>query len=328
MAESEFKNVSVQADRVVVSQPFDLLGGVIATALYVLILYALFEKGFPLRQIRTGFIIAFAITTAIWLWYMAGRRMTTVFDAAEGKVFRRNLFRTEKVLDFTALDGIVEVSHGAGYSGGSYFKIAPKANRFGKGYRLTRTYKGADTEFLYMRTVAIPAIEAMAGLEGRAVEAAAEVDLDSPGFYTKAGGHYVRRFWRRPLVFLCFGLALAAFGWSGANNWAIGTGLGIALVMLLLPVSKLVLDTDDKVISTYHMLGLRQKQRIPFADYLAVESTRTRINGIYTGTTLEMRFAGDHKNLPLATVYFTGSLGGLAAETEAILQGGGSDDDS
>lgn len=322
MAESGFKNVSVQADRVIVSRPFDVIGGGIATVLYVLFLYALFDDGFPLRRIETGYVIAFAVSTILWLWYMSGRRMTTIFDAAEGKVYRKNLFLTEKTLDFADLGGIVEVSHRADCSGGSYFKIATRANRFGKGYRLTKTYKGADTEFLYMRTAALPAIEAMAGLEGRTEEAKAEVDLNNPVFYSKNGGLYARRFWRRPLFFLCLGLVIVVVGWRQPNVWTMGIGAAIAVIMLALPVTKVVLDTDNQVIRTYALLGLRERRRIPFADYLAVESTRTSTNGIYSGTTLEMRFAGEHKNVPLATAYFTRSLTALAAETEAILQGG------
>lgn len=332
MAEPASKNVTRTQDTLTISQPFDVIGGVIATALYALILYALFDDGFPLRQVRTGYVIAFAITTAIWVWYMAGRRIVTVFDATAGKMYRKNLLRTVKALNFADIDGIVEVFQRADCTGGRYYKIAPKANPYGKGYRLTKTYPGGNIKFpdiaeLYdMRVAVIPAIEEMVGLKGRAE--AAEVDLDSTAFYSRVGRQYIRRFWRRPLVFLCFGLALAAFGWGEANNWAVVTGLGIAAAMLLLPVSKLVLDTDEQVVLTYNLLGLREQRRIPFADYLAVESTRNSTNGIYTGTALEMCFDGDHKNVPLATVYFTSSLAGVAAETEAIIRSARPRDDS
>lgn len=325
MPDHAFDSALVGDGRVVVLLPLRRLAAAVATLAYCGLLYVFVEDGFPVHNRAPAYWIAFAIVTAIWLWYMARLKTTTVFDAADGSVRRRNLLMPVKSFAFDEVAEIVEVRHEEGMYKGSYFKIAPKANRYGKGYRLTKTYSGADPELIAMRTVVVPAIQAMLRPAGAAAtEQTQATDLDTPRFYRRRGGKYARRFWRTSACFLAAGVAAAIFGIRDGNAWTTGFGIFLLVVPCVL-TTKIVLDTDARLVRVYSLFGLRERRSVPFSAYLAVEATRNSGNGIYVGTNLEMRFDGEYANVPLAMAFFTGSLAGLADETEAIVRAGGRD---
>lgn len=321
MPDGMFRNVSVRDGRVVVVSQLRLFAAAASTLLYCLILYGLGEDGFPVRRSLTAYWVTFLVATPVWLWYLAQQKATTVFNAAERLVRRRNLLWPMKALPFDDVDGITEVGHEEGGATGSYFRIALKGNRYGKGHLLTKAYSGADPELLYLRAVAIPAIQRMIHPEGEpTAEPDRGVDPGNPRFYSKIGGKYVRRFGRAIVFLLAAGGCIAALGLRDGNGWTVGLGASLAALSLMC-TAKIGLDTDTRLVRVYMAFGLWEQRTAPFSDYVAVEATRNSGGGIYRSTRLEMRFEGKHRNVPLAMVYFTGSLAPLADETDAIVRG-------
>ncbi|MCD8351153.1 MAG: hypothetical protein LUC93_11140 [Planctomycetaceae bacterium] len=314
MASSD-TSVVLEDRRAVVTRPFSILRALVATIPYGVVLGILHDEGFPFnsRNFEANAVV-FAIATVLWLGYLVKLRRTTIFDPEEGRVTVRNLLWTEKSLLPDDITALIEVVDGRT----SYFKIAPRKDRFGKGYRFTRSFSGADARLAAMRATIIPTIEAMMGINQNEV-AMDDIDLERPKWYSRRDGQFTRRFWRRSLLFIVICLPLIASGIMTGNVYAIGAGSVLLFLCDLLPTSKIVLDTDEAVVRVYNFLGLRQQRCIPFAAFISMHSTRHTYNYIYMMTTLSMVFEDPYKDVQLAATYFTGSLTRLADETEAIV---------
>ncbi|MCD8141372.1 MAG: hypothetical protein LUE17_16680 [Planctomycetaceae bacterium] len=302
--------------RAVVVRPFSFFRALLATIPYGVVLAILHDEGFPANARNFEFnAVVFAIATVLWLGYLVKLRRTTIFDPEEGRVTVRNLLWAEKTLLPDDITALVEVVDGRT----SYFKIAPRRDRFGKGYRFTRSFSGADERLIAMRATIIPAIEAMMGIHQNEV-GVNEISLERPKYYSRRDGQFTRRFWRRSLLFLVIYLPLIASGIMTGNVYAIGVGSVLLFLCDFLPTSKIVFDTDEVVVRVYNFLGLRLRRSIPFSAFISMQSTRHSYNFIYVMTTLSMVFEDPHKDLQLGAVYFTGSLTRLADETEAIIR--------
>ena len=105
------KNVTVHTDRVTVILPFTWVGALVATAVYALVLYALYEDGFLRRPTVLAYPITFAVATLLWLWYMAKRRIVRTFNAANRSVERKNILWREKMLRFDDVAAVSEVGY-------------------------------------------------------------------------------------------------------------------------------------------------------------------------------------------------------------------------
>lgn len=182
---SRYPNVVVEENRVTIAMPFAWLGGIVATGIYLVLLYALVDDGFPFRRISLGYLIAFLIFTAAWLWYMAGRRVVTVFDAHDRRAHRRNLLYAMPSIDFADIAEITAVHAGNTI----FYKIALKTNKLGKGIRISASYQGTDLEHLRLAQKALPAIDAMlaAGNDSRAAAVNQAKLAENPACYIKTG---------------------------------------------------------------------------------------------------------------------------------------------
>lgn len=326
------KNMTVEDGRITIVNPLSIIQTLIAVAAYGGLLFVLVEDGFPFRRFTLPYLIAFLIFTAIFVLFLASRKTTTVFDAAERKVYRRNLLWSTAVLDFDDIAGVTAVAHSESGSSGEYYKISLKADPLGKGYRLTNLYSATDDEALYMRMAAMPALEKMfagsaaSGTEGSVEQAVggrgdAVPELpENPVFYRKNGGKYVRLYFYRVLPFLIIGAAVVGQGVSSGKIQTVGFGLILMAVTALFPF-RLILDTEDKLIRIGRVYGLWEK-KVPFEQYDGIQVVRQTTNGIYTGTHLEMQFADGKGDFSVGWAYFTKKLDPLLRETEAVILGG------
>ncbi len=324
----KFKNIAAGEKRITITKPFKIIPAVIATAIFAFILYALLEDGFPLRQTDTPYVVVFVVSTLVWLWYIARLKTTTIFEAESGIIRRKNLLGFGKTLRFDQVADITLVVKDEGCWQGEFFKIAPKNDRFGKGYILTKTYSDFDDELEHLRHVIVPELRTMLGV---AVEEemqenteagksnAAPVPPEAPRFFSKSGGVYSRRFWRQIIFYLILALFFIIWGVASKNYIAAGVG-AVFLLAACCFQAKVSLDTDTNMVRVYLCFGLWERTVIPFSQFVSIGSTRSSTNGIYGGTSLDMHFSGKIKTVPLAKVYFTKNLDSLAKEAETILQ--------
>ena len=89
------------------------------------------------------------------------------------------------------------------------------------------------------------------------------------------------------------------------------------MAVTLILVFRVVLDIDKKVVETHRAFGFWVKT-VPMEKFAGLSTTRTKVNGIYTGTSMEMHFDGG-PDLLLAKVFLTKKLAPLAKETNAIV---------
>lgn len=103
-------NVQVEDDRVTVTMPFSWLKGVLATAIYGVIFFAVVSDGFPIQTFTLPYVIVFGVSTLLWLWYISRQRAVVVFDGFESQAHRRNLFYALGSIDFTDIAEVASVS--------------------------------------------------------------------------------------------------------------------------------------------------------------------------------------------------------------------------
>lgn len=326
----DFKNIHVSERQITITKPFKIIPGVIATLIFAIVLYALVEDGFPLRHVKTPYLVALVVSTLVWAWYVARLKTTTVFDADSRTIRRKNLFGLAKTLRFGEVADITLVIKDEGCWQGEYFKISLKNNRFGKGYILTKTYSDFDDELEHLRHVVVPEIRTILDVaeegidtmnaqpeEGR-TQTGIPVLPEAPRFFSKSGGVYSRRFWRQITFYSILALFFIIWGLADKNYIAAGLG-AVFLIAASCMQSKVSLDSDTNMVRVFLCFGFWQKSVIPFSQFVSIGSTRSSTNGIYNGTSLDMHFSGQTKNVTLAKVYFTGSLDGLAMEAETII---------
>ena len=210
-------NIRIEDGRAVVTKPFAVLSGVIATAAYGFVLFALFESGFVIRNVSLPLVIVFLVSTAAWVWYMAGRKIVTTFEAAEGRVYRRNFLYTTAVIDFSDIAGVFEMSESGDGGTSVYFRISLKSDEYGKGYRLTRSYAPTDDEAVYMKRTGLEALNVMiagasqaGGGDGGPADAAG-IPLTLVA-YARTGNRFARTSWLGVGVFLLVGLVVIGRG--------------------------------------------------------------------------------------------------------------------
>lgn len=313
----DFKNIDVSERQITITKPFKIIPGVIATLIFAIILYALVEDGFPLRHIRTPYLIALVVSTLVWTWYVARLKTTTVFDADSRTICRKNLFGMGKTLRFDEVADITLVIKDEGSWQGEYFKISAKNNRFGKGYILTKTYSDFDDELEHLRHVVVLEIRTILGVveegvdttnaqpeEGR-TQTGIPALPEAPRFFSKSGAVYSRRFWRQIMFYVIVALGFLIWGLVDKNYFAAGVGAIFLIAACCMP-AKVSLDTDTNMVRLFLCFGYWQRTVIPFDQFVSIGSTRNTTNGIYNGTSLDMHFSGKTKNVTLAKVYFKG----------------------
>lgn len=323
MSGLKHNNIGLEEGRVTIVKPASILKLAVATGIYALLLYALYDEGFPFRRFSAGLAIAFVVFTLIWVWYVARQKTTSTFVEAERRVYRRNMLWTTAVLEFADIDSVTGVDVSEGYGRGTFYKIAMKSDVYGKGHRLTRTYGDTDDELSYMRLAAKPALDkmlaAVGGGENPEAGPATPIVPENPVHYRKSGANYVITYPKRIAGFLLVGAVLLLYGLFNGLG-AIATVGAILVGVTFLFVARITLDTEMRVIRVGKAFGMREK-RIPFDQFAGVYVVRSTTNGIYTGTTLFLRFEGEQPDVELARVYSTKGLKALERETEAIIHG-------
>lgn len=310
------RTVDISENAISVTIPFFWLKGVVATAIYVLLVGIIVLEG-PGTFLTPSYLIAILVFTLVWVWYMARQRVVTVFDAFAKKVYRRNMLYCMKEVDFADIAEIARV-HETGMGNDVYFyRIALKENRLGKGLALTDTYREDDAALAYFSGVALPAIENMLGKAVGAGAGGEAVSLENVRSYVRVGERYVRtRRWSRVGILLA-GIALVVIGIvnGGRGYGVIG---GMAVVYSFIMIYTVILDTGSREIVVGRAFGLWKKV-YPMARFAGIETVRSHTNGIYGGTTARVTFENPGASFPLAYYYFTGRLSVLVDETTAII---------
>lgn len=314
-------NIAMEDKRIAITMPFYWLRGIIATGIYGLFLFILIEDGFPLRHFSIGNLVVFLVTTAIWLWYVARQKTVTTFDAIDKKAYRRNPLYTMNEVDFADIAEITAVSESGTGGGGTYFKIALKKDRLGKGIRITDSYKETDLEMLRLTNTVLPAVAKMLEeAEGGGETAERKTGFpENPSCYRKVDAHYVFNRAGRAMCVVLVGLAILALGLY-KGEWVLwAAGIAIALYSLVIIVA-IDMDTAARTITLNRAFGLWKKS-LPMKRFVAINITRSHTNGFYTGTTAAMEFAEPEQTADLAWAYFTKKLSVLVDESNAIIFG-------
>lgn len=312
-----YRKVIVEENRVSLTVSLDWLRAGLATAAYAFILYALFDYGFPHRRFSLTSLVVFLAFSAAWLWYVARQKSVAVFDANDRKVHRRNLLYGLPDIDFSEIAEITAVGESGGGSGGTYFKIAFKADKLGKGVRITDNYRGTDLEFVHLTQKALPAITAMLEADNAGAPDRSAGLVENPSRYVKTGSQYVQKRWGRIGGAIAIGLVLLVYGFQ---KGAFGLCLGGAAVLLysVFVVNVVVLDTAAKTITLAKAFGF-WKSTYAMERFVGISVTRTHTNGLYSGTSADIEFANPAKTVQLAHVYFTKGLSVLVDESNAII---------
>lgn len=287
-----------------------LLGGA-----YFIALIIAFHEG--LAELSVAGCLIFAIATLFFLACLVRQRVTTVFDRLERTVHRRNPLQAMADIPFADIAEIAMVND----AGAVYFKIAPKADRLGKGFRITRNYDNNNEEFFYMLMRARPAISGMleAGREQDSAAASAWL-AERPVLYSRSGHVYTFASWRNQIMALIVSVAmLSAFAFL--DDWLRWIGLvigGLAFPAAFFIDNRIIIDARAKTIRFATPVGLLETS-LPLSRYSGLHVVRNYTNGLYTHTTVSLEFRDPEQRVDLYSAIWTKTLSALAVETEAII---------
>lgn len=310
-------NILVECDRVTLKSIPPWIHTFLLTAFYAIALIFAFHEG--LADWSIAGCVLFAVSTPIFLVCLVRQKVTTVFDRLERTVHRRNPLWTMAGIPFEEIAEITMVDD----AGAVYFKIAPKANRLGKGVRISRNYDGRSGEFLYMIMRCLPAVSGMleeCQTPGADPATASAMLAEHPVLYSRNGSVYTFTTWRNQ----CLALVLSAgmlLGFAYLEDWMRWIGLVIGCLAFLAAFvvnNRIVIDAGEKTIRFSDLFGIL-KTTFSLSRYAGLRIVREYTNGIYTHTTASMEFRDPEVTSDFYWAVRTNTLSALAEETQAII---------
>lgn len=304
-------NILVEDDLVTLKSLPPRLHTFSLAALYVMALIVAGQVGSV-----TGGAVS-AVATLILIVGLVRQRVTTVFDRRQQAVYRWNRFQALGVIPFAEISEVA-MAH---YTSTVYFEIVLKADRRGKGLRLSRNYEAGNEEFLYMIMKARPAISSM--LEespGPATETDAARPDEHPVFFARNGSLYTFTTWRTQLCALVLSAAMLT-GFACVDDWVRWPGLVIGVLAFLAAFivdNRITIDAGEKTIRFSSLFGIF-KTSLPLSRYSDLRVIHEHAGNIYLQTAVYMLFRDPELKRDFHWVIWTRNIRALVEETEAII---------
>lgn len=283
------------------------------------------------RGMLPALLLLLAITV-IWLFLMRNFGSRIIFDPSSRKVYKKTLVGHKELMGFEDIAEIAPVEESSQNCAvtSTYFKIAPKGDRFGKGVRLTTSFTAKDRDKFIEEE--LPSLARILDLGTAAPASGAPTDEardagavsppENPRRYRKNGEMYTLPFRLRILVLIVAALVCFAVapGIDEPNVGYLVAGIGAALLLLaFFSQTRLTLDRSSRTITLVTGFGLLKKTN-SFDDFEGLSVNRETLNFIPSGTYLFMNVAGRKAPILLAKTYlFTKKLNAVGEETMRIL---------
>ena len=308
-------NILVEKDRVTLKSVTPWIHTFILVMFYVIALILAFHDG--LAELSLVGCAVFVVSTPIFLAFIVRQKVTTVFERRKRTVHRRNPVHAMADIPFDEIAEITMVND----TGTTYFKIAPHADRLGKGFRISRNYDVHNEEFLYLLIKGLPAISSMLE-ESRGAQPTTDTArlAERPVLYSKNGHLYTFTTWRSQCLALVLSAAMLSV-FAGLDDWMRWIGLvigGLAFLGIFLVNNRIVIDAKEKTIQFSDLCGLL-KTTLPLSRYSGLRIVREHTNGFYTHTIAYMEFRDPELTSDLYWAVWTKTLSVLAEETQAII---------
>lgn len=278
--------------------------------------------------------IAVALLAAIPFIYFVQKAISISFSADSQTVYiNYPVIGRFKLISFSEIAHIGFVSESNNFTAfkpvGGHYRIATKADPFGKGIKLLLDVDTNSQQVADFCNFALPAIDTMLNA-GQPAQATPLISrLDSKFITEKADGLYTFRHYRWLanilwLALLGVGVLLTVnYINEGFTEWV---DYAAVLLCVVLPVVSLyrnarifVFDMQAKTLTVEYPGGLFKKEYNLF-EFAGFYTVRNKHNGIYMGTELFMQFTGK-PNVKLGDFYSTKRLNTAVQELEALLKG-------